>query len=554
MPDEFAKYKRKAESLAAEDVLFGGGAATEEAIADSLAQSKLAEAQKRAEEAERMTQAALSAERAKALQAAKDGAEREHLEEVFQREQLELERQAQQARREEVEKAERVQQQQAEKLAEESNLRWKNIGANLLKPCVILDIFIFTIGVSAADIGSDIAVTRTFLTRRYYVFCSIAICLLIIPMCMCWFRFYVDGKAKWYEAPLYVLQVKTLQEVYEALKSEDGRKGFDLLFISVCEVCFESFPQSLLATYALLIGINLNSGEGLFGFPAVRIFEVSIFISWCTAARFLATMDEYRPETNSVGSIPFPLKLARIAFRFSEISVRVLSLAFFAAIMRPAGLRSHENGQVAVWYLLAVDFCVMYTLCRYIAGEQKNSIVYAGICVVCAPMHFIPTLQKILDWYYAVRVLELLGMTTVVLVACELDEILPTLGRDTSLWITARVCSGLFLGLLLLNFLLAQFLPESRLCGGGSWLIVPRYLEPRASSDDLTPLIRPSGDSKSTRFDSEALGNVEQWNGSGVLKIDIAMERRKASTSKSNKLFSKKGDKYGYVPLANENV
>lgn len=558
LPDEHYKYNSAVAGKAATDLLFGGdrkSADAEKTEVLKAEQAAIEEAQRK-NDAHKRAEEALKKQQEAEMEAAESEGERARLEEEFQRERL-LRQQGTEAA------AKRKKEQRAKQTSEVTKLKWQRVRSNMMRPAVIIDIFLFTVAVCAADIGSDVAVARTFAVRQYWVFFGVALGLMILPMCLCWFRFYVDGKAKWYEAPMYVLQLKTLQEVYEALKTEDGQKGFDLLFINVCEVCFESFPQSILATYSLLIGIVLNTGKGLFGLKAVRIFEASILISWATAARFLATMDEYRLETNSMAEIPLLLKVVRMAFRFSEVSVRVLSIAFFAAIMRPSGLRSHENGQVAVWVLLIVDFFVMFILCRFVAGQQQHNIVYAGICVVCAPLHFIQKLQSIINLYYIVRVLELACMTAIVLATAKVEEIIPILERDDVLWILARVCSASFLVLLLLNFVLAQILPEDRVYGGDSWLIIPRYR-------DEAPA--PSGETAADVSSDFIPANLteDDWDMSsdgkkGVLEISFAAPGRTASSSKIKKeqgsAAGLKGSKMPllkgqqeYMPLASEQV
>eukprot|EP00933_Yihiella_yeosuensis_P023642 TRINITY_DN1839_c2_g1_i1.p1 TRINITY_DN1839_c2_g1~~TRINITY_DN1839_c2_g1_i1.p1 ORF type:complete len:632 (+),score=56.64 TRINITY_DN1839_c2_g1_i1:116-1897(+) len=361
------------------------------------------------------------------------------------------------------------------------NWTWADVKSGLAYALFAAELLILTCGMTAADIGSDVLAVRTYFHADLKAFFAIGCFLLVCPMTCCWAYLATAGKAEWYEAPLYILQIKTLQEVVASLR--EGKKAFGLLFINVCEVCFESFPQSLLSTYSLLIGMPLGSGKSILGLSPTQVFEGSVLVSWMSAAKFLATIDEYDTATSLCHKNPFIVSCARMLFRFSEVSLRVLSLAAFAAIMRPSTAGVHDNVQVAIWRVLLVDFIMMYVLTKCHAKPGNSVWLYAAICVLCAPMHFMRAFRKSLPLYYLFRVFEMIVLVAIVVKSKSLEKVLAILHRDEFLLTVGEVSLMIFISCLLINTVLSYVLPRARLSrvddiigayeGEGSWLIIP---------------------------------------------------------------------------------
>merc|ERR1719421_183193 len=149
------------------------------------------------------------------------------------------------------------------------------------------------------------------------------------------------------------------------------------------EAAGEAAPQAIIQMYSMLIGVIKPEGQML-GVNQAHILRASISVGLLSLANSLVDFDFYGES-----DVPATTKLNRGFFRLSEVSLRMTSIAYFGALLRPEQAGTHENVAFHLpLVLLCGLFANIFLLRKFAPKVTELQLLWSLLVMVASPPKF----------------------------------------------------------------------------------------------------------------------------------------------------------------------
>lgn len=211
----------------------------------------------------------------------------------------------------------------------------------------------------------------------------------------------------------FATSIKIWEEALAAVNK--GSLSFELAFIAIVESTCEAFPQGLLQCYS--IHIIQHAGDcDLLGIPIAVVNQASVLIGFASMAKALTSFDFY--GQNRISKVTFAMQAA---YRLAEVSLRIISLSKFGALMRPSGMDMHANANISLPLMILAGFFMNYRVLLRFAPNIDSYVLWASAFLVAQPPLFLGSFDSSRLPLVGVRVLETLAMVLLVKLQSDKD-------------------------------------------------------------------------------------------------------------------------------------